>query len=237
MSFVSFIVVTLLLCESKTTTSQTPNDDPISAKLKNDTISLAAASSDFGHTVVNPPEAVFFPATQNDIQALIRLANDNRSETGRLNFSGGIAARGQGHSVNGQSTAKNGIVVNMSSLPSETQGGVGIRVVTSSDIGPYADVGAERTWMEVLTETVKKGLSPVTWTDYIHLSVGGTLSNAGISGQTFRFGPQISNVHELDVITGLSRTILFLFYFFSRHRICRFLIYYTMYFFFFFLNS
>jgi cytokinin dehydrogenase len=32
--------------------------------------------------------------------------------------------------------------------------------------------------------------------------VGGTLSNAGISGQAFHHGPQISNVYELDVVTG-----------------------------------
>ncbi|BBG96459.1 cytokinin oxidase/dehydrogenase 6 [Prunus dulcis] len=30
---------------------------------------------------------------------------------------------------------------------------------------------------------------------------GGTLSNAGISGQAFRHGPQISNVHQLEVVT------------------------------------
>ncbi|KAL9275371.1 Cytokinin dehydrogenase 4-like protein [Drosera capensis] len=33
----------------------------------------------------------------------------------------------------------------------------------------------------------------------LYLTVGGTLSNAGISGQTFRYVPQISNVYELDV--------------------------------------
>ncbi|CAL0304975.1 unnamed protein product [Lupinus luteus] len=32
--------------------------------------------------------------------------------------------------------------------------------------------------------------------------VGRTLSNAGINGRMFRFGPQISNVLELDVVTG-----------------------------------
>ncbi|KAB1202030.1 Cytokinin dehydrogenase 3 [Morella rubra] len=49
---------------------------------------------------------------------------------------------------------------------------------------------------------VKHGLAPISWTDYLYLTVGGTLSNAGISGQTFRVGPQVTNVYELDVITG-----------------------------------
>jgi len=55
----------------------------------------------------------------------------------------------------------------------------------------------------VLHATLERGLSPVSWTDYLYLTVGGTLSNAGISGETFRFGPQISNVFEMDVITGM----------------------------------
>ncbi|KAJ0969010.1 hypothetical protein J5N97_021887 [Dioscorea zingiberensis] len=41
-----------------------------------------------------------------------------------------------------------------------------------------------------------------SWTDYLYLSIGGTLSNGGISGQTFKHGPQISNVLQLDVVTG-----------------------------------
>jgi cytokinin dehydrogenase len=40
------------------------------------------------------------------------------------------------------------------------------------------------------------------WTDYLHVTVGGTLSNAGVGGQTFRHGPQISSVLQLEVVTG-----------------------------------
>ncbi|KAE8678746.1 Cytokinin dehydrogenase 3 [Hibiscus syriacus] len=57
-------------------------------------------------------------------------------------------------------------------------------------------------WIDVLNKTLEHGLAPVSWADYLYLTVGGTLSNAGISGQTFRYGPQISNVLEMDVITG-----------------------------------
>ncbi|PIN10049.1 Cytokinin dehydrogenase [Handroanthus impetiginosus] len=56
--------------------------------------------------------------------------------------------------------------------------------------------------IDVLRATLEHGVAPVSWTDYLHLSVGGTLSNAGINGQSFLNGPQISNVFELDVITG-----------------------------------
>ncbi|KAK2645349.1 hypothetical protein Ddye_020544, partial [Dipteronia dyeriana] len=36
----------------------------------------------------------------------------------------------------------------------------------------------------------------------VECDVGGTLSNAGISGQTHLRGPQINDVYELDVVTG-----------------------------------
>ncbi|KAL2501272.1 Cytokinin dehydrogenase 3 [Forsythia ovata] len=95
--------------------------------------------------------------------------------------------------------AHDGVVVNMLSLKKHYKNGNGIRVSTS---GNYADVGGEQLWIDVLNATLEHGLAPVSWTDYLYLTVGGTLSNAGISGQTFLYGPQIGNVLELDVITG-----------------------------------
>jgi cytokinin dehydrogenase len=86
-------------------------------------------------------------------------------------------------------------------------------VVSDCDVknplGCYVDVGGEQLWIDVLNATLKHGLTPLSWTGYLYLTVGGTLSNAGIGGQTFRFGPQISNVLELDVITGINYLISF----------------------------
>jgi cytokinin dehydrogenase len=69
----------------------------------------------------------------------------------------------------------------------------------------YADVGGGALWVEVLEECLKAGLAPRSWTDYLYLTVGGTLSNGGISGQAFKHGPQISNVLQLEVVTGTYR--------------------------------
>lgn len=103
-----------------------------------------------------------------------------------------VAARGQGHSLNGQASVSGGVVINMTCLSG---------VVVSED-KKYADVAGGTLWVDVLKKTAEKGVSPVTWTDYLHVSVGGTLSNTGLGGQVFRNGPQICNVLELDVITG-----------------------------------
>lgn len=165
-----------------------------SSKLRFDPESIDSASTDYGHMVHNSPSAVLYPTSVHDITGLISFAFKST-----INFT--VSARGRGHSTRGQSMADNGVVVDMKSLREANRVG-GVRVSRSETLGSYADVGGEQLWIDVLRETMKHGLAPVSWTDYLYLSVGGTLSNAGISGQSFRYGPQISNVFEMDVVTG-----------------------------------
>ncbi|XP_022731468.1 cytokinin dehydrogenase 3-like [Durio zibethinus] len=163
----------------------------IAGKLSVDPSAIEQASQDFGHIVKTIPEAVLYPSSPEDIATLIKF-----SYTNSVPFS--IAAKGHGHSVRGQAMVNNGVVVDMTSMKKH-RNGTGIQISTD---GFYADVGGEQLWIDVLNATLERGLAPVSWTDYLYLTVGGTLSNAGISGQTFRYGPQISNVYEMDVITG-----------------------------------
>ncbi|KAL7590881.1 hypothetical protein Lser_V15G32842 [Lactuca serriola] len=172
-----------------TSFSSLPLPLEIATKLYADSTSIKTASSDFGKLFQETPFAVFYPSTISDIVHLVKSSYTSSSP-----FK--IAARGHGHSVHGQAMAKEGVVVEMTSLRG------GIKVSWSDYLGFYADVGGEQLWIDVLRTTLEHGLSPVSWTDYLYLTVGGTLSNAGISGQTFLHGPQISNVHELDVVTG-----------------------------------
>ena len=56
--------------------------------------------------------------------------------------------------------------------------------------GHYVDVWGGELCVDVLNRTLSHGgLAPRSWTDYLYLSVGGTLSNAGISRQAFHHGP------------------------------------------------
>lgn len=182
---------------------------PISLNLTvlTDPSSISAASHDYGNITDENPGAVLCPSSAAQVARLLRFASGGFSYPGGSNsplpgFK--VAARGQGHSLRGQASAPEGIVVNMTCLAKAAKPAA---VVISAD-GTYADVAAGTMWVEVLEAVVERGVSPVTWTDYLYLSVGGTLSNAGIGGQTFRHGPQISNVHELDVITGTKHTKL-----------------------------
>lgn len=194
-----------------TNTNALPNpigspDNP--NRLIYDPEAIKAASKDYGNIVQESPSAVLYPSSIEDIITLIKMSNNRSTPFG-------VSARGCGHSVRGQAMTRGGVVVEMGSLRS------GIRVSWSPSLGYYADVGGDEMWIDVLWAGLEHGLAPVSWTDYLYLTVGGTLSNGGISGQSFLYGPQISNVLELDVITGtieycVCLLVLLLFFFFFR---------------------
>ncbi|XP_064935094.1 cytokinin dehydrogenase 3-like isoform X1 [Musa acuminata AAA Group] len=150
------------------------------------------SSLDFGRIVFDSPSAVLRPRSPKEISLLLRSLSASSSFDKVT-----VAARGVGHSIHGQAQALDGIVIEMDSLPSA------ISIHRGGESGSsYADVSGGALWIELLRESLKFGLAPRSWTDYLYLSVGGTLSNGGISGQTFKHGPQISNVLQLDVVTG-----------------------------------
>lgn len=148
------------------------------------------ASKDFGNRYHLMPSAVLYPKSVSQIALIIHHVF-NLGLSSDLT----VAARGHGHSLEGQAQALRGVVVNMESYKPS-----GMAFHTGSL--PYVDVSAGELWINILHESLKRGLTPKSWTDYLHLTVGGTLSNAGISGQAFLHGPQINNVYKLQVVTG-----------------------------------
>ncbi|XP_076943003.1 cytokinin dehydrogenase 5-like [Bidens hawaiensis] len=149
---------------------------------------ITSAVSDFGKLTTHEPAAVLHPSSSLDIANLVKLAYESPQ-----GFA--VSARGHGHSINGQAAANNGVVVEMSWRSAAPVPEVNEKLM-------YVDVWGGELWIDVLKSTLAYGLAPKSWTDYLYLSVGGTISNAGISGQAFNHGPQISNVHEVDVVTG-----------------------------------
>ncbi|GFP90935.1 cytokinin dehydrogenase 1 [Phtheirospermum japonicum] len=148
------------------------------------------AAKDFGNRYHYTPWVILHPKSVFDISSVIKCIYDQG-----LSSELTVAARGHGHSLEGQAQAHQGIVISMESLRvPEMSFHTGKR--------PYVDVSAGELWINVLHESLKRGLAPKSWTDYLHLTIGGTLSNAGISGQAFRHGPQINNVYQLQVVTG-----------------------------------
>lgn len=152
-------------------------------------------AKDFGNIYHFLPSAVLYPKSVSDVSSTIKLIYEMGSGSELT-----VAARGHGHSLQGQAQAHQGIVINMESL----KGSPEMQVHTGEQL--YVDVSGGELWINILHETLKHGLAPKSWTDYLHLTVGGTLSNAGISGQAFRHGPQINNVYQLEVVTGTCST-------------------------------
>lgn len=156
------------------------------------------AAMDFGNRYHFLPLAVLHPKSVSDISSTVKHVFKMGSGSDLT-----VAARGHGHSLQGQAQAHQGIVINMESLEEPE-----MQVFTGEQ--PYADVSGGQLWINVLHETLRYGLAPKSWTDYLYLTVGGTLSFAGISGQAFRHGPQIDNVYQIEVVTGmLKKTLLF----------------------------
>jgi cytokinin dehydrogenase len=165
-------------------------------RLSVDASDIAEASRDFGGLARAEPMAVFQPRVAGDVAGLVRAAFGSAR-----GFR--VSARGHGHSISGQAQAPGGVVVDMSHGPGAAARARALPVYSPALGGHYVDVWGGELWVDVLNWTLAHGgLAPRSWTDYLYLSVGGTLSNAGISGQAFHHGPQISNVYELDVVTG-----------------------------------
>lgn len=151
---------------------------------------LNYAAKDFGNRCHFFPLAILYPKSVLDISSTIKHVFEIGAITDLT-----VAARGHGHSLEGQAQAYQGLVINMESLQ-------GPAMKFNIEELSYVDVSAGELWINILHESLKLGLAPKSWTDYLHLTVGGTLSNAGISGQAFKHGPQINNVYQLEVVTG-----------------------------------
>lgn len=140
------------------------------------------ASADYGRLIHRKPRAVEQPVSAAEIASLLRHARGQRLK---------VAARGQGHSIYGRSLSEDGVVIDMTRL-----GAIG-------DISPErVVVGAGATWKSVLDATLPQGLTPPVLTNYLGLSIGGTLAVGGIGGSSSRYGMQTDNVLELDIVTG-----------------------------------
>jgi cytokinin dehydrogenase len=159
----------------------------IGGGLSRDPDVLSAAASDFGRLVHRPPSAVYRPASGEDVAGLLRWAAERGLK---------VAARGQGHSTYGRAMTEGGIVVDMNALNA-------VRDLQSDRV--VVDAGA--TWQSVLDAALTRGLTPPVLTNYLGLSVGGTIAVGGIGGSSSQHGMQTDQVLELEVATGDGRRL------------------------------
>lgn len=155
---------------------------PLDGTLYTDAETRNTAADDFGHLVRRYPTALLQPGSVEDVVRIVRFARSHKLK---------VAARGQAHSTYGQSQVEAGIVIDLSPL----------NTIHSID-AEQAEVDAGVLWSQLLQASLARQLTPPVLTDYIELSVGGTLAVGGIGGRSHRYGVQVDNVLSLQVVTG-----------------------------------
>jgi cytokinin dehydrogenase len=160
---------------------------PLPGNVSLDADARAAAAHDFGRLIHRQPRGVLKPASGADIAGLMRWTKGKGMK---------VAARGQGHSIYGRALSEDGIVVDMSAMSS-------IGDIKQDRIA--VDAGA--TWRDLLDATLVQGLTPPVLTNYLGLSIGGTIAVGGIGAASSRHGMQTDNVLALDVVTGEGKEV------------------------------
>ncbi|TDC94966.1 FAD-binding protein [Actinomadura sp. 7K507] len=138
----------------------------------------AVGMRDFGGIVERSPARMIRPGSASEVAGAVREAAAQGVD---------VVPRGLGHSTYGQSLTS-GVSLDM-------------RGLTGVEVGAgQAAAAAGATWREVLAATLPHGLTPPVLTDYLDLTVGGTLSAGGVGGTSHVHGTQAGNVASLDVV-------------------------------------
>ena len=147
-------------------------------------------SGDFGRMIRRLPAVVVRPAGTADVAAVIRYARKHGAP---------IATRGEGHSQTGQSLTDGGILLDTTSLD---------RILSIDDAAPAADCQAGVKWEKLVHGTIPQGLVPPVLTNNLGVTVGGTISVAGLGVASFRHGTQGDNVTEIEAVTGTGDVVV-----------------------------
>lgn len=146
-------------------------------------------SSDFGRMVHRTPQVVVRPRSAQDVQAVLQIAADRQLP---------VSTRAAGHTQSGQALSDGGILLDMRSLN---------RIGTLDEAGQHIWVEGGVVWKDLVAHTLKSGLIPRVLTNNLNVTVGGTLSIAGLGIASWRYGAQVDNVLELEVVTGTGELV------------------------------
>lgn len=143
-----------------------------------------ARSSDFGRIVHRVPDVVVRPASTDDVAAVIRYARKQSVP---------VATRGEAHTQAGQATVERGILLDLGSLD---------RILSTDPSAPAVETQAGVTWETLVRSVVPQHLIPPVLTNNLGVTIGGTLSVAGLGVASFHHGAQGDNVLEIEAVTG-----------------------------------
>src|SRR5689334_19081857 len=145
--------------------------------------------SDFGRMVDRLPNAVARCTSAEEVAEVIRFCRERRIP---------VVPRGQAHTQSGQATTDVGVVVDTSSMQT---------IHEIDEAGETATVDSGVIWRQLVRAAGEKGMVPRVLTNNLGVSIGGTLSMAGLGVASFRYGTQADNVDELQVVTGAGEIV------------------------------
>ncbi|WP_327232790.1 FAD-binding protein [Streptomyces sp. NBC_01317] len=169
---------------------------PLDGTLKTSGAELAPFGRDFGRLVTDAvPWAVLVPGSDRDVVTMVNYARANNLKIA-VNGRSGTGDDIESHSSYGQASVRGGISV-------DARGLAKIYSIGSTT----ATVGAGVTWGQLTDAAAPKGKMPPAVPDYLHLSIGGTLSVGGIGGTAGKYGLLVDTVRSLDVVTGAGQLV------------------------------
>lgn len=140
--------------------------------------------SDFGRMVDHLPAAVARCASAEEVAEVVRFCRERKIP---------VTPRGQAHTQTGQATSDGGVLLDTAVLNT---------IHEIDEAGEIATVDCGVVWRDLVTATLEKGLIPRVLTNNLGVQISGTLSMAGLGVASFRYGAQVDNVVELQVVTG-----------------------------------
>jgi cytokinin dehydrogenase len=162
--------------------------DDLRRKLQGDLLtdedSLRERSRDFGNMIERKPGAVVRPAQPKDFAETIRFARAQGLT---------VHSRGGAHTQSGQTLSDGGLVIDSTGMD---------RVLEFNEKERTIKVQAGLRWRGVVEAVKSHHLAPPVLTNNNNVTVGGTLSMAGIGVASYRYGVQADNVEELTVVLG-----------------------------------
>ncbi|HEU5181819.1 MAG TPA: FAD-binding protein [Candidatus Polarisedimenticolia bacterium] len=156
----------------------------LSGRVVTEPAALTEKSGDFGRMVRRTPGAVVRCLSSEEVAATITFARRHGIP---------VATRGEAHTQSGQALTEGGILLDLTSLNN---------IEKIDEAGCTVRCGAGVKWMDLVAATAGRGLIPPVLTNNLGVTVGGTLSVAGLGVASYRYGAQGDNVLELEVVTG-----------------------------------
>ena len=146
-----------------------------------------ARAYDFGRMTSRVPAAVATPQSVEELAGIVRSAARDGVE---------LAVRGGGHSQGGQSLSGSGVVL-------DTRG-----LNRIQPLGPElvrAQGGAQ--WGQVVDALRGTRRLPRVLVDIGEVTIGGTLAAGGVGTTSHRYGAQVGQVEQLEVVTGTGERV------------------------------